>query len=90
MFARIIEKSVRLLASAVLAAAVVGSLVVLVVATTGASDHRNGWTTGQVNRDAVPVAGIAHATPADGLPSFLLRRDGRLRNGLMPNPLTYG
>lgn len=83
MFAGIIRKSVRLSATAIL-----GGMVV--VAASGANHSRSDWRTGQVNRDAVPGAGMAHATRADDLPSFLLRSDGLLRNRLEPNPLTYG
>ena len=86
MFARIIRKSVRL---SVLAASIAGSVGAVVV-TTGAGHSSNGWRTGQVNRDAATGAGMAHAKPADDLPSFLLRPDGLLRNRLTPNPLTYG
>ena len=90
MFVALIRKSVRLSAAAVFAALVAGSVGTAAVATTVASRSSSVWRTGQVNRDAVPGAGMAHAKPADDLPSFLLRPDGQLRNGLTPNPPTYG
>ena len=90
MFAGIIGKSVRLSAAAVLGASVAGGMAAVVFATTVASHSSYGWRTGQVNRYAVPGAGAAHATPADDLPSFLLRSDGLLWNRLPPNPFTYG
>lgn len=90
MFVGIIRKSVRLCASAVLAASVAGSVGGVALASTTTIDSRNARVTRQVDRDAVPGAGMARVTPAEHLPSYPLRFDGRLRNGLEPNPLTYG
>jgi hypothetical protein len=90
MFAGIIRKSVRLAAPAVLAASIAGSVGVVALASTDASSSGRAQVVGQVNRDAVRGAGMGRATPAGDFPSYPLRPDGRLRNGLTPNPFTYG
>jgi hypothetical protein len=91
MFTAIIRKSAQLLMPAVLVVAVAGSVSAAGPAKPDASDSRDAQVTGEIDRGAaVPGAGMADVARPEGVPSSLLRRDGRLRNGLEPNPLTFG
>lgn len=77
--------------TAALIAAVAGSAGAATLARTYASDQRSPPAVGQRDRyRVVSGAGLGYAPAPTDIPSYLVRPGGLLRNGLTPNPFTYG